>query len=81
MNSSGTHEWILMSKDSTKPTMPRYLLPATLSAFETAEVRRDPYYRQLASEIKESDPFPNFWINKVRGEMRKKLIESLTKPE
>ena len=70
-----------MSKDATKPTAPRYLLPATLSAFEAAEVRRDSYYRQLALENKESDPFPNFGINKIHGEMRRKLMESLTKAE
>ena len=46
MNSARTHEWILMSSDAAKPTAPRYLLPATLSAFKAAEVRRDPYDRQ-----------------------------------
>lgn len=58
-----------------------YLLPATLSAFETPEVRRDPYYRQLALEIKSADPFPNFWIYKAHGDMRKKLMESLIQPD
>jgi thiamine pyridinylase len=81
MNSPRTQEWILMSKDAANPTVPRYLLPATLSAFQTPEVRRDPYYRRLASEIKAADPFPNFGINKVHGDMRKKLMEFLTEPE
>lgn len=58
-----------------------YLLPATLSAFETPEVRRDPYYRQLALEIESADPFPNFWIYKAHGDMRKKLMESLIQPD
>ena len=69
-----------MSRDAGKPTVPRYLLPATLSAFDAPEVRRDALYRQLAQEIKDSDPFPNFWIYKVHGDMRKKLMESLTRP-
>ena len=80
MNLPTTHEWILMARDNANNSIPRYLIPATLSAFQTPLVRNDQYYLQIESEIHSADPFPSFEFSKIHTQMRDLIREQLPKP-
>ncbi|BAY46336.1 thiaminase-1 [Scytonema sp. HK-05] len=77
MNAPQTHEWILMSQDAGNQAIPRYLIPATLSAFQTPEVRQNSYYRVIESETKKGLPYPNSGFTKIREEMEKNILNEL----
>lgn len=70
MNSPETFEWYLMSRDSTNAAIPRYLLPATKSAFKTPLVKQDPFFKQLKRQIKGGIAYPNNGFPAVRREMK-----------
>jgi thiamine pyridinylase len=80
MNSAATARWILLSQDEKQGLVPRYLLPATLSALEEAEVKRDPYYRELRMLIKDGAPFPNAGLLLTRRRMNSALMDALQSP-
>ncbi|QSJ18996.1 hypothetical protein JYQ62_09780 [Nostoc sp. UHCC 0702] len=77
INAPQTHEWILMSQDAGKKAIPRYLLPATLSAFETPKVKLDPYYKILKSETKNGLSYPSSGFPEIRGQMRDNIVQEL----
>lgn len=77
MNASTTHEWILMGKDKGTDTVPRYLIPATLSAFKAPAVRRDPHFQTLEKEIKGGAPYPASGLPAVRKKMRDAILAEL----
>lgn len=77
MNTPQTQEWILMSQDAGTKAIPRYLLPATLSAFQTPKVKQDPYYKVLKSEITNGLPYPNSGFPAIRRQMNNSILKEL----
>jgi thiamine pyridinylase len=77
MNAPATQEWILMSKDKGTDAVPRYLIPATLSAFRTPAVRRDRHFKTLGSEIKGGAPYPANGLPAARKKMRDAILTEL----
>lgn len=77
MNRPQTHEWVLMSLDAGASAVPRYLLPATRSAYKTSRVRRDRYYRTLRKEIEGGHAYPVSGLPAVRKKMRDEILKQL----
>jgi thiamine pyridinylase len=75
LNRPETQEWIVMAQDAGAGTVPRYLMPATLSAYERPLLRADPYYPEIYSATREAIPYPNrgmVW----RWEAARRLLDS-----
>nr|WP_253910567.1 extracellular solute-binding protein [Pyxidicoccus fallax] len=80
MSRPSTFEWILMSEDAPAGTrVPRYLVPATLDAFATPKVRRDPFYPSIALEVLDGMPFPNEGLLDIRRQMRDDILDAITR--
>ncbi|MDQ3802567.1 MAG: hypothetical protein M3416_01760 [Acidobacteriota bacterium] len=77
MNRPQTHEWILMSHDAGANAVPRYLLPATRSAYKAPQVRRDRYFKTLGEEIKDGAAYPVSGIPGMRKKMRDEILKQL----
>lgn len=77
MNAPATQEWILMSRDKGTSVVPRYLLPATRSAFRTRSVRRNAHFKRLAEEIKDGAPYPAHGLPAARKKMRDVILAEL----
>ncbi|MDY7232164.1 hypothetical protein [Hyalangium rubrum] len=81
MSQPSTFEWIVMSEDAPAATrVPRYLLPATLDAYEAPKLRADPFYPVLASETRTGVPFPNTGLFSIRKKMRDDILSALSAP-
>jgi len=81
MSQPSTYEWILMSEDAPEAgRVPRYLLPATLDAFEAPKVRADPLYQALATETRNGVPFPNGGLLNIRKQMEADIKAVLSAP-
>lgn len=82
MTQASTFEWILMSEDAPAATrVPRYLLPATLDAYQTRKVRADPFFPIMNRETRDGAPFPNGGLLDIRREMRDAILSSISQPE
>jgi thiamine pyridinylase len=77
LNDPATHEWILMSRDAPGPGVPRYVIPATKSAFTTPGLRNDRFYRMIQEQLRGAAPFPNHGLREVRRTMRDRLVEAI----
>ena len=66
MNDPETHEAIMLSRDSGEDLIPRYLIPATLSALSDSDLADDPFYAAIREQIRDGRAFPNrdFYSNK-----------------
>ncbi|VFN01177.1 MAG: thiamine pyridinylase [Candidatus Kentron sp. G] len=62
MNSPRIQEQVMMSLDTSPRAKPRYLIPATLSAFEADSVKSDPHYAAIRDAIRNAISFPNVGI-------------------
>jgi thiamine pyridinylase len=72
------YEMLLMSKDAPS-AKPRYLLPATRSAFKIPSVAADAYYAVFERLVANGASFPTSGLNDARGDMKKRLLAALTK--
>ncbi len=74
-----TYESVLLAKDVGWDAVPRYLFPATLSAFQIPDVKKDTLYQQLEPVAREATSFPNAGVfDAVRGEeLAEKIWKSL----
>lgn len=79
MNAPAAQEWIMMGRDKGTDAVPRYLLPATLSAFKAPAVKRDEHYKRLAVEIKGGAPYPMNGLPATRRKMREAILAELTR--
>jgi thiamine pyridinylase len=77
MNASTTQEWILMGRDKGTDTIPRYLIPATISAFRAPAVKRDSHFKMLKAEIKGGMPYPASGLPAARKKMRDAILAEL----
>jgi thiamine pyridinylase len=81
MSQPSTFEWILMSEDAPEAgRVPRYLLPATLDAYEAPKVLADPFYQTLAAETRNGVPFPNGGLLNIRKQMETDIKAVLSAP-
>jgi thiamine pyridinylase len=81
MSQPSTFEWILMSEDAPAVgRVPRYLLPATLDAYEAPKVSVDPFYPVLAAETRNGVPFPNGGLLNIRRQMEADIKAVLSSP-
>lgn len=78
MNSQATQEWVLLSRD-TQQRIPRYLLPATKSAFDSPGIASDPYYKMLSRAISDADSEPSSGYYEHKDQLKKALYSDLTK--
>lgn len=72
-----TQEWILTSKDAGENAIPRYLIPATYSAFKTKSLDKDPYYKTLEKVIKNAAPYPNSGFPEIRKTLKQLILLEL----
>jgi thiamine pyridinylase len=79
MNAPETQEWVLMGRDKNTDAVPRYLLPATDSAFKAPLVSRNEYFKTLRKEIKGGAPFPVSGLPAAKGDMRDAILKELQK--
>jgi thiamine pyridinylase len=77
LDGAQTYEMMLMSKDAPS-AKPRYLLPATKSAFRIPSVAADPFYAVLTALVADGANFPTSGLNDARGDMKKRLLAALT---
>jgi thiamine pyridinylase len=81
MSQPSTYEWILMSEDAPEAgRVPRYLLPASLDAYETPKLRADPFYPVLAEVTRNGVPFPNSGLLNIRKQMESDIKAVLSSP-
>jgi thiamine pyridinylase len=67
-----TYEWILLSRDAPVATVPRYLLPATRSAF--GSMGGDRFYNEMRPQLENAGAFPNSGLaERLRKAMRAAL--------
>lgn len=59
LNRPETQEWIVMAEDAGADAVPRYLMPATLSAYERPLLKKDPYYPEIFLASRDAVPYPN----------------------
>jgi thiamine pyridinylase len=77
LNGPTTKEWILMSRDAGDQATPRYLVPATLSAYRTQALRNDPLFQSIKNQLQDAAPYPQSGLNAVRKQMRDEILKSL----
>jgi thiamine pyridinylase len=73
MNSDATMAYLLLGKDIKNNTVPRYLLPATKSAFSIPEIAQDQTYTRFKTDIVRAVAYPNSGIEANRKAVRKKI--------
>jgi thiamine pyridinylase len=79
MNSPRVQEAVMMSLDTLPRAKPRYLIPATSSAFDTKSVRNDRYYKEIQRALKKAVPFPSIGILNTRAAIRDEIKAFLEK--
>lgn len=79
MNRSEIQETLLLSRDAPGAP-PRYLLPATLSAFSTTGLMSNRFYSGFQASLDGAVPFPTRGFEGIRKLMREKLTLELSAP-
>jgi thiamine pyridinylase len=79
MNRAEIQEAVLMSLDvgSMWLPVPRYLIPATRSAFTTERIKNDRFYQMIEDSLKGAVPYPNRGLRDERLAMRDALLRSM----
>jgi thiamine pyridinylase len=81
MSRASTFAWLLMSEDAPAQTrVPRYLMAASLEAYDVPALREDPYFPVIAAESRDGTPFPNGGMLGLRWKMHEDLQRALTAP-
>jgi thiamine pyridinylase len=79
LDSATTMKWYLGAEECSTKVPSRYLIPATRSAFDIAEVKSDRLYTMIRPHIETAIPMPNKGLELQREAMRDKLLVELTK--
>lgn len=77
MNRPEIQETLLLSHDAPGAP-PRYLLPATLSAFSTPGLTSDRFYSDFKAALDEAVPFPTRGFESIRKSMRDELTLAIS---
>ncbi|MBD2667018.1 conserved uncharacterized protein [Richelia sinica FACHB-800] len=72
-----TQEWILSSKDAGEKGIPRYLIPATYSAFKTNTLSKDTYYQTLEAVVKNAVNYPSSGFPEIRKKLKELILQEL----
>jgi len=80
MENSRTYVWIVMSQDAGAAAPPRYLIPATVSAFTAAPIRSDHYYEAIRAAVNMGSNFPNSGLPAVHQQMQISILDELQRP-
>jgi thiamine pyridinylase len=73
MNSDATMAYLLLGRDIKDNKIPRYLLPATKSAFAIPEIAQDRLYAGFRSDIERAVSYPNAGVEGTRKALGKKI--------
>jgi thiamine pyridinylase len=77
MNDAQTFAWIHQSKDLGADAAPRYLLPATRSAFGVPAIAQDPIMQQIRPLLDQGTFFPQHQIPGIRRVMRDQVLSGV----
>lgn len=80
MNSQKVQEAIVTSGDVSAQAVPRYLIPATLSAFDAPRLKNDQFFKALRGSISNAVPFPNVGFLNTRKAVRDEVKSFLEQP-
>lgn len=80
LESSTTYEWLLLAQDAGPNAIPRYLTPATLSAYTSPGVSANPYYSVIKAGAANAAPYPNSGYPEVRKAMEKAILDAIGGP-
>jgi thiamine pyridinylase len=72
-----TFGWMLSSEDAGRDAIPRYLIPATRTAFAEPRLSKDRYYQAIRAAIADAKPFPNGGLYDIRRKMRDAILAAL----
>lgn len=78
LDSTETMKWYLRAEECSTGVPPRYLIPATRSAFEIPEVKSDRLYAMIRPAIESAVPIPNEGLEARRKAMRDELLKELS---
>ncbi|PTL83881.1 hypothetical protein [Vitiosangium sp. GDMCC 1.1324] len=79
MSQASTYAWILLSEDAPAAgRVPRYLMPATLDAYQAPGLKEDPLYQQIDTATRTGGSFPNKGLLGVRKTMRDHILQEIT---
>ena len=81
MQNADTYVWIVMSRDGGEAAVPRYLIPATISAFKAEPIKSDRYYEAIQAAISISTNYPNSGLPLIHQRMQVAVLKELQSPE
>lgn len=82
INAPSTFEWIHLNKDAEEgKSVPRYLIPATVSAFQETAIGRDPVMSQIWPLLGEGTFFPQRRLPGLRRAMGAAVEAEWTKTD
>lgn len=79
MTSSEIQAMLATSGDVSGTATPRYILPATMSAFDVPAMRKNRLYQSLRRAISQAAPFPNTGFLNTRKALRDEIKEAVEK--
>ncbi len=77
MQKPETYTWIVMSRDAGNAAIPRYVIPATVSAFAAEPIASDRYYQAIQATINISGNFPNSGLPSIHQKMQIAILKEL----
>jgi thiamine pyridinylase len=75
-----TYEWLLLARDQGPHAVPRYLIPAVNTAYESVTVNSDVYYRIIRAAMSNVAAYPSDGFPAIRNQLRTAILEKLPKP-
>lgn len=78
IDSTETMKWFLGAEECTIKVPPRYLIPATRSAFDIPEIKSDRFYTMMRPAVESATPIPNGGLEGQRKAMRDSLLTALS---
>ena len=76
-----TYTWMHNSEDApVGQRTPRYLSPATRSAYRNSPMKNDPLVQEIYAVMKRADIFPQTGLLETRKAMRDAILEAIKKP-
>lgn len=81
MTKAETYAWIHKAEDAPKTKRtPRYLAPATRSAYRSTLIKDDPLMQEIHSAMRNAGTFPQSGLLNARKAMRDAILAELVKP-
>jgi thiamine pyridinylase len=77
LNRPATQEWVLLSQDGQN-AMPRYLLPATKSAFQSPGIRANRYFATFEASIANGRAMPTSGYLERKDDLKNDLLQLIS---